>query len=396
MQALGIDIRDETNQETIAYHKVWFTVEHVGPTTSPQPDLPTPNKLGAVDLDPWIPKPSTKEIVGHLLEEITAAKQIAEEITCVQNMLDGMMEGTAADGGVIEKVQKELEEKTRRVEELEGLLGVEREERRILEERIRIMEDERALKVMSLGENGAEQDGSKEADEALEETAVDITDSKDDIHVKDLVIPDVDKLEEPLVNGDHPDKVHEEKANSAPSSPSTIPSSPFHESSTRSISPMSLPSTESSAPDNTSLLDKISHLESQLATAQEQIEMYKTKLTESSPIIRAVSKAMPGTSSSEFPFTFTAPPSSPRTPQRRAAGSLRRRKPSMQGTKPTTVSKSTEDNVQEIAAKGVTPGKEGNKEFIEGLCAALGVVVLGWMGMWIINQMVERGEKVVK
>src|SRR5271155_2426520 len=113
--------------------------------TPPPPDAPTPQTLGAVDLDPWIPKPSTRDIVDHLVQEINAAKQIAEEITCVQSVLDGMMEGTQVDGGVVERVQRELEEKTRRVEELESILGVEREQKRVLEERIRVMEDERAL-----------------------------------------------------------------------------------------------------------------------------------------------------------------------------------------------------------------------------------------------------------
>ena len=37
-----------------------------------------------------------------------------------------------------------------------------------------------------------------------------------------------------------------------------------------------------------------------------------------------------------------------------------------------------------------------NRELIEGLCTAVGVVVLGWMGMWLVNHLVERGERVVK
>jgi hypothetical protein len=40
-------------------------------------------------------------------------------------------------------------------------------------------------------------------------------------------------------------------------------------------------------------------------------------------------------------------------------------------------------------------GVERN-EFYEGLYAAVGVVVLGWMGMWFINHLVERGQKAVK
>src|SRR5271154_5713944 len=114
--------------------------------TSP-PDAPLPSTLGAVDLDPWIPKPSTRDIVDHLVQEINAAKRIAQEITSVQTLLDGMMEGTSGEGRkaeVVEKLTTELEDKRRRVEELEGILGVEREEKRVLEDRIRVMEDERA------------------------------------------------------------------------------------------------------------------------------------------------------------------------------------------------------------------------------------------------------------
>ena len=107
----------------------------------PPPEAPTVSTLGAVDLDPWIPKPSTRDIVDHLVQEINAAKQIAEEITSVQGVLDGMMEGSHEDAGVMERVQRELDEKTRRVEELEGLLGVEREERRRLSSGIRISQE---------------------------------------------------------------------------------------------------------------------------------------------------------------------------------------------------------------------------------------------------------------
>lgn len=37
-----------------------------------------------------------------------------------------------------------------------------------------------------------------------------------------------------------------------------------------------------------------------------------------------------------------------------------------------------------------------NNEFVDGLCAAVGVVVLGWMGMWFINHLVARGERIVR
>ena len=124
-----------------------------GPMSPPPPETPTPSTLSSVDLDPWIPKPSTRDIVDHLLQEINAARQIAEGIGSVQSVLDNMMADAQGEGqGMngegqgegMERVRKELEEKCRRVEELEGLLGVEREERRILEDKIRIMEDQKA------------------------------------------------------------------------------------------------------------------------------------------------------------------------------------------------------------------------------------------------------------
>ena len=287
-QALGIDIREETNQDNIAYHRVWFTVEHVGPMNPPPPDAPTPSTLGAVDLDPWIPKPSTRDIVDHLVQEINAAKQIAEEITSVQGVLDGMMEGSQEEAGVMERVQRELEEKTRRVEELEGLLGVEREERRILEERIRVMEDERAQKLEENTEKEIEEETSTETLVSKEEPSSPVT---------VLAIP----------NGTEQNTTG---ITTPPASPSTAPSSPLQDSSTRSISPISLPSTESSHTETTThLLEKISTLESQLATATKQIEQLKSQ---NSPVLEALAAT---STSMDFPFTFTAPPSSPRTPK---------------------------------------------------------------------------------
>ena len=41
-------------------------------------------------------------------------------------------------------------------------------------------------------------------------------------------------------------------------------------------------------------------------------------------------------------------------------------------------------------------GLQDNKEFVDGLVAAVGVVVLGWVGMWFINHLVERGDRVVR
>src|SRR5579859_3272920 len=111
----------------------------------PPPDAPTPSTLGAVDLDPWIPKPSTRDIVDHLVAEINAAKAIAEEIGAVQVVLDGLVRDQRGDedgdGRGRREVERELERERRRVVELEGLLGVEREERRVLEEKLRVMED---------------------------------------------------------------------------------------------------------------------------------------------------------------------------------------------------------------------------------------------------------------
>ena len=170
-----------------------------------------------------------------------------------------------------------------------------------------------------------------------------------------------------------------------PASPSTAPSSPLQESSTRSISPISLPSTESSHPETTThLLEKISTLESQLATATKEIEQLKSQ---NSPVLEALAAT---STSMDFPFTFTAPSSSPRAPRSprhrsngMRNGSLRRKKPEEKET----------PIIPEVPVKDT--GKE-NRELIEGLCAAVGVVVLGWMGMWLVNHLVERGERVVK
>ena len=169
-----------------------------------------------------------------------------------------------------------------------------------------------------------------------------------------------------------------------PASPSTAPSSPLQDSSTRSISPISLPSTESShAETTTHLLEKISTLESQLAVATKQVEQLKSQ---NSPVLEALAAT---STSMDFPFTFTAPSGSPRTPKspRHRSngvrnGSLRRKKP-----------QEKETPISEVPVND--PGKE-NRELIEGLCAAVGVVVLGWMGMWLVNHLVERGERVVK
>ena len=38
-------------------------------------------------------------------------------------------------------------------------------------------------------------------------------------------------------------------------------------------------------------------------------------------------------------------------------------------------------------------GEGGNKELFEGLVAAVGIVVIGWMGTWFVNQFVERGQR---
>lgn len=347
--------------------------------TPPPPDAPTPSTLGAVDLDPWIPKPSTRDIVDHLVQEINAAKQIAEEITSVQSVLDGLMEGTQVDGGFIERVQRELDEKTRRVEELESLLGVEREEKRVLEEKIRVMEDERALRAIVPDIVIKEEDESP----LLEKEPVDEETVVDDQVVTTLSIPEAitEPVPEPII------EIH-----SPPTSPSTAPSSPLQDSSTRSISPISLPSTESSAHDGpTHLLDKIASLESQLATAHKQIEEYKQRLEEASPVLSAVSQAM--SAPIGFPFTFTAPSTlptrSPKSPRlrSRANGSTRHSsfRKKLEAPSETTVVTTAGD-----------PRGESNREFFEGLSAALGVVVLGWVGMWFINRLVERGDRVVK
>jgi hypothetical protein len=360
--------------------------------TPPPPEAPTPSTLGAVDLDPWIPKPTTREIVDHLMHEIDAAKAIAEEITSVQTVLDGMMEGGKGETGVVERVQRELEEKSRRVEELEGLLGVEREERRALEERIRRMEDERAAVVSRIVVEDEILDGE---DETLAE-------KEDTQHssVTILDIPDGKTVEKPAVLEDVPtndvndvptdddnEPVHEPPVpviiTTPPGSPSTAPSSPLHSTPTRSISPISSESSLPTAPhpDTTALLEKISLLESQLAAANETIERFKSSLSTQSPILEAIAVA----TTVDFPFTFSAPPSStPATPRRspgRRVSSIRRKRV------PAPVFEEREGH----PAKDVP-----RNELYEGLCAAVGVVVLGWMGMWFINHLAERGQKVLK
>jgi hypothetical protein len=352
----------------------------------PPPDAPTPSTLGAVDLDPWIPKLSARDIVDHLVHEINAAKELAQEITCVQSVLDGMMEGTQVETGIVEQVQKELEEKTKRVAELEELLGMEREEKRVLEEKIRTMEDERALNSITPVEESKDIEiDRQETDESSIETAVDRDDTRLS-PIRSLAIPEIE-LENTTITES------EEEIGQSPSSPSTAPSSPSQTSSGRSISPISLPSTDSSNNDNTKhLIDKISLLESQLASAHKVIEEYKTKLEQASPVLSAVTAAITS-SSIDFPFTFTATPTTPKTPTRigrsklngsvRSRGSVPRNKPA----EPTTSS--------ELIESAVGKGKD-NRELIEGLCAAVGVVVLGWMGMWLVNHLVERGQRVVK
>jgi hypothetical protein len=354
----------------------------------PPPDAPTPSTLGAVDLDPCIPKPSTREIVDHLLNEINAAKQIAEEITSVQTVLDGMMEGSKADGSLVERVTKQLEEKTRRVEELEGLLGVVREEKRVLEERIRIMEDERALKAIIPLDDKGKEIVEEIPDEGSVETMVDKEDAKPS-PITSLAIPVVEvELTSPVAE---PVVESTTTTVSPPASPSTAPSSPLQASSTRSVSPISLSSSESSRHDNIHLIEKIALLESQLNSANKQIEDYKTQLEQSSPILSAVTAAI--SSSTDFPFTFTVPTTTPtrspkpRTPLRSRSGTSprhRRKKPEAAETAVVSV-------VEEEKWS-----KDKNRELIEGLCAAIGVVVLGWMGMWFVNHLVERGERVVK
>ena len=364
---MGIDIREETNQENIAYHRVWFTVEHVGSMGCTPPDAPTPSTVGAVDLDPWIPKPSTREIVDHLVQEINAAKQIAEEIGSVQSVLDGMIAGTKDDDGLVQRVQKELEEKTRRVEELEGLLGLEREERRALEEKIRMMQDERATKLEILL--------TPEPEQEPEDPKEEVNDPKPEESAETL------RPEPILPNGVHTEPIIE--ITSPPTTPSTTPSSP--KDSTRSISPISLPSTESSNPETAHLLDKISHLESQLALATAQIEDFKIKLQATSPILNAVSNGVANgmASSIDYPFTFTIP-STPSPRRSKSVGSLRRRP------------KHNSENTITKPNKSKDLRRDYNRELMEGLCAAVGVVVLGWVGMYFINHLVERGDKVVK
>ena len=337
----------------------------------PPPEAPTPSTLGAVDLDPWIPKPSTRDIVDHLMQEINAAKQIAEEITSVQGVLDGMMEEGKLqgcfDGGIVEKVTKELEEKCRRVEELERVLGVEREEKRVLEERIRCMEDGFRRKLEAV---------TSEGEIAEKEVSVE----KEDVEVSTETTAEPTTLLAIPAGTEQSSTTETGIATPPTSPPSTAPSSPLQDSSTRSISPISLPSTESShnIESTTHLLEKISQLESQLATATKQIE--DLQQLQQGPISAAI------TSSIDFPFTFVAPSSPSRTPSKRNRGSVRRRK--------TTENKSEIMGVE--FAEAPAKDKGDNRELIEGLCAAVGVVVLGWMGMWLVNHLIERGERVVK
>jgi hypothetical protein len=349
----------------------------------PPPETPTPSTLGAVDLDPWIPKPSTRDIVDHLVQEINAAKAIAEEITCVQGLLDGMMEGTQVfEQGVVERVQRELEAKSRRVEELEELLGMEREEKRALEERIRIMEDERAAKLEIVVQD-EEEDNDKEKEEAVE-TSTETMVEQPPSPVKSLALPETNT------------PTTQQGIVTPPASPSTAPSSPLQDSSTRSISPISLPSTESSSHTDTShLLEKIAHLESQLSSATKQIEQLKQQ---TGPVLGAVSAAI-AASSVDFPFTFSAPTSSPsrtpKSPRSRRNGSMRRKQAN--GTSSAVVVSAGGISVEGIEeVDSPEKGAGTNKELIEGLCAAVGVVVLGWMGMWLVNHLVERGDRVVK
>src|SRR5579862_6974992 len=348
--------------------------------SAPPAETPTPSTLGAIDLDPWIPKPSTRDIVDHLVQEINAAKQIAEEITSVQNVLDGHLEGDTGSS-VVERVQKELEEKTRRVEELENLLGAEREEKRALEESIRNLEDERAINLSgSDGPATPDIQVERDVEEKTEEEGK--PEVKSDSPMTSLSIPEGQVSESATETMDIEVKIDPA---SPPHPPSTAPSSPLPE---RSISPISLPSTESSQhdPHNAALLDKIAALETLLASAQKEIEEYKTKLETVSPVIAAVTA-----NSKDFPFTFSAPTNgSIRT------SSLRRRIPSSPRRRV-----KTEEVFDEGAAIITRKDGDGNinhrgRDFIEGLVAAMGVVVLGWMGMWMINSLVERGEKAAR
>jgi hypothetical protein len=349
--------------------------------------------LGAVDLDPWIPKPSTRDIVDHLVQEINAAKQIAQEITSVQTLLDGMLEGATGEGGtsqVMEKVTRELEEKRRKVEELEGILGVEREEKRVLEERIRVMEDERAgllQRQLELEDTRKEVQEKEEVvveEEAVEEEEVETLVNKDEqppqpSPIPLLAIPSV-IIDIPLPVPPTPTPTTAvdtlESHITPPTSPSTAPSSPLHD--TRSISPISLPSTDSShTPDPTpALLEKISLLEQQLQHAHSQIATLKDQLHGTSPVLGAVSSAL------EFPFTFSAP--SP-------GNSLRGR--NARSTNGSGRRKRGEKAVGAVGGGEVGRGGEGSKELFEGLVAAVGIVVIGWMGTWFVNQLVERGRR---
>ena len=290
------------------------------------------------------------------------------------------MEGTSSEGGVVERVTKELEEKSKRVEELEGLLGAEREERRVLEERIRLMEDERAAllqRQLELEETHKDvKNNDVEEDEA--ETLKDEQPPQQQMSPTPLiVIPDVIADIQPSQP-----TMESESRITPPASPSTAPSSPLQgEPSTRSISPISLPSTESSHnPDPTPFLEKISLLESQLQLAQSQIASLKTQLSGTSPVLGAVSTSL------EFPFTFSAP-SPGNSPlgrnARNATGSTRRKRSERTMVVGGDV----------LVSGGGAIDEEGNKELFEGLVAAVGIVVIGWMGTWFVNQLFERSHK---
>jgi hypothetical protein len=273
-----------------------------------------------------------------------------------------MMEGD--DQGGMEKVQRMLEERTARVEELERNLFVERETRRVLEERIKVMEDERAEKLMQATDETNDAKDETTAKEDADTTTETLVNKEEPVVT--LAIPVVEDLPtEPTIE------------TSPPTSPSTAPSSPIHETS-RSISPISLPSTESSNNETTPLLEKISVLESLLAAARTEIAEYKSQVpivTPSTPVIGPVTAAV---TSVDFPFTFTPPSKS----RRHASLRARRRKSDVSELK------------EEFKGHDMDAGKD--RELLDGLAAAVGVVVLGWMGMWLVNHLVERGGRVVK
>ena len=233
-----------------------------------------------------------------------------------------------------------------------------------------MMEDERAMKeIVPIVE---EKPTESIAEETVDETSTETLVTKEDSPSTTDMPPERPK--EPVL-----------EIASPPTTPSTAPSSPILESSIRSISPISLPSTESSHPESAQLLDKIALLESQLTSAHSQIEEYKNKLVQVTPFPTPIPTSVPTSSAVEFPFTFTAPrtPRSPRPSLRsRSNGSLRH-----------SVRRPKKETSDEIVVEDKTKDR---RELMEGVCAALGVVVLGWMGMWFINHLVERGGKVVK